>query len=302
MGYSLRPGLNCLLVSALAASACTPADQDEPANGGIDEPIVNLPIVPRPDPPLDRSGLLAAVAQAASRSAAGDADRAAQRKLEGRPFEVRIRFGCRGPTDELDEAWLGWSFNPERRRLRVRARPTIAKEEPLVAALAPGEYEAVEGFWIPRPWLLDPVCPPAAAVRPQPQAEQRDEEPAQPQSQARGDAARAEPQPAEVADPVPRWPRIGIAQFFTETDPRTGRRGGRPFESIKILKEDQPLGSQGFLLVLSGRLRALPGAQVIGCSSTGPDSPPECIVGAEFDRVWIEDPATRSVVAQWGSG
>jgi hypothetical protein len=60
------------------------------------------------------------------------------------------------------------------------------------------------------------------------------------------------------------------------------------------------VGAVGFTLVLSGRLKALPDRRVILCSARGPDSPPECVVSAEFDRVWIEHPATKEVVAQWG--
>lgn len=287
---------------ALAGSACTGNEQGQgPEENAADQPVVNLPVVPRPEPPLDRAGLLAAVAQAASASASGVAQDPA-RQLDGRQFEVRIRFGCRGPTQDFEKAWLGWSFDAERRRLRVHARPTISADDPLVSAVNPAEFEAVEGFWIPRPWLLEAVCPAAVAVAPKPEqpAAGGAPKPEQPQQPAAGAAKEGAPQ-AAAADPVPRWPRIGLAQYFTETDARTGRRGDRAFEAIKTLEEGQPLRSQGFNLVLSGRLRALPGGRVIGCSGQNPDSPPECIVSADFDRVWIENPDSREVVAEWGS-
>ena len=289
------PGLLAISLAASTAGACT-ADQPAPANDGSDDPVVNLPIVPRPDPPIDRAGLLAAVARAASMTAAGTADAAAERRLDGRPFEVRIRFGCRGPA--LGEgSWLGWSYDAEERRLRVLARPTLSADEPLIAALDAGEVEAVEGFWIPRPWLLQAQCPAAAAV--QAPAEQSPD----PDPQAKRPTAPPTSPPEGVApEPVPASPRIGIAQFYSRTDPRTGRRQGRPFEAIKVLDEGQPVGSQGFNLVLSGRLRALPGLGVIGCSTRGPDSPPDCIVSADFDRVWIEQPDGGEIIAQWTSG
>lgn len=292
MGHSLGHALIPLLALTLATGACTGGGEPQPANGSAEEPVVDRPIVPRPDPPLDRAGLLAAVAQAASLSASGTPQAIAQRRLDGRPFEVRIRFGCKGPSLDLDETWLGWAYEAKQRRLRVRARPTISADEPLVATLKAGDFEAVEGFWIPRPWLLQAACPAAAAVQADQQAEQQDKQ-----------TGRAVVSPAaSPAEPVPRSPRVGIAQFFTDADPRTGRRRNRPFESIKVLEEGQPPGSQGYTLVLSGRLRALPGTGVIACASAGPDSPPECIVSADFDQVWIETPDTGEIVAQWGSG
>ena len=76
----------------------------------------------------------------------------------------------------------------------------------------------------------------------------------------------------------------------------------RPYEAVKTLDADQPVGSQGFDLVLSGRLKALSDRGVILCAAKSADSPPECIVSAEFDRVRIESPASRDIVAEWGRG
>lgn len=294
-----------LALGAIAmASACRPADSGDNAGAPEDEPVLNLPAVPRPAPPIDRATLLAAVARAASATAAGQAAPAGQRELDGRPFELRIRFGCRGPAPDLAKAWLGWSFDPDDRTMRVRAAPTIAADEPMVASLNAGEVEAVEGFWIPRPWLLEPVCPARAAVLPSNTSEST--EPA-----SAGDVRRPaanpreespdEDAPAAVVEPVPQWPRIGIAQFFTATDPRTGRRDGRAYQSVKTLPEGQQPSPQGFVLVLSGRLRAIGSMGVIGCAARSSDAPPECIVSAEFDKVWIEDPATRRTIAEWRS-
>lgn len=291
-----------LLAPALALAACTASEPD--ANEAVDDPVVNLPIVPRPEPPLDRAGLLSAVARAASASASGAADITGRGRLDGRQFEVRIRFGCRGPSLDLDQAWLGWAYDAQQRRLRVRARPTIAADDPLVAKLSGGNFEAVEGFWIPRPWLLEATCPAAAAAT-APEQQQPEQQPAQQREQQAQKPTKqqsdAQPEPT-APDPLPRWPRIGIAQFFTENDARTGRRQNRPFEAVTTLAEGQPLRSQGYTLVLSGRLRALPGLGVIACSAAGFDNPPECIVSADFDRVWIETPGTDEIVAQWHSG
>ena len=272
-----------LVYAALAAlGAC---QQPQPAGNDpvpAAEPRPQLPAVPRLEP-LDRAAILAAVAQAASAQAAGADDGAAQRPLDGRQFEFRIRFGCRGPSTALPEQWLGWSFDGEGRTLRVRARPTLAGEDPLVQELGGSGFEAVEGFWIPRPWLLKPVCPAASAV----------------QSALVDEVAEDD---TKIAEPLPRWPRIGLAQFFSETDPRTGRRSMRPYEAVKTFGEGQPVGSRGFDLVLSGRLKALPDKRVIACLAKSAQNPPDCIVSADFDRVRIEAPGSEEIIAEWSSG
>ena len=276
--------LNLLWALSMVA-ACQQPEQDAGLPNAVEEPALNLPSIPRPQPPIDRAGILAAVAQAASASALGTDDSAAQGTLDGRQFEFRIRFGCKGPSNNLRDEWLGWSLDGESRTLRLRAMPTLSAEDRLVGELGGDRFEAVEGFWIPRPWLLEPACPAAAAVS-SPPAEQV------------GPAAHSEPSSA----PVPSSPRIGIAQFFTKDEPRTGRRSARPYEAVKAIEPDQPVGSKGFDLVLSGRLRALAGERVIACIARNAESPPECIVSADFDRVWIERPDSREIIAEWGSG
>lgn len=300
-----------LIVLSAAAAALAACDrQQPPAEDNLaEEPVVNLPSVPRPDPPIDRASLLAAIAEAASATAAGAEMPETVRSLDGRQFELRIRFGCRGPATELRDRWLGWSFDPEERRIRVRARLTISMDDTLVSEFSGDEFEAVEGFWIPRPWLLQPVCPAAAAAH---SAASESRSGAQPDSRRGQGQSRERPQAEEAADsaaaedqrgePMPTPPRFGIAQFFTSEDPRTRRRDSRPYEAAHTLDEGKAISSQGYDLVLSGRLRALPGRGVIQCSARGPDSPPECVVSAEFLRVWIEQPGTRDVIAEWGGG
>lgn len=305
-----RLSLSALIAAAAAVAAC----QQEPAadTNAAQEPVLNLPSIPKPQPPMDRASLLAAVTEAASATAAGTKLPESVRSLDGRQFEIRIRFGCRGPAADLAERWLGWSFDPEERRIRVRAMPTISSDEPLVERIGGEQIEAVEGFWVPRPWLLVSACPAAAAVRratPQEQSQATEKE-QQAQPAARGQA-REKPQPAKAAEypvadvagePLPAAPRIGIAQFFTREDPRSRRRDMRPYEAAHTLPEGEALSSQGYNLVLSGRLRALPEGGVIQCISRSADNPPECIVSAEFLRVWIEKPDTRQVIAEWGTG
>jgi hypothetical protein len=171
----------------------------------------------------------------------------------------------------------------------------VPADDPLIRKIV-GEarIEAVEGFWIPRPWLLDAACPLGQAPIPtEPQ-----ESPG-PKKVAGSDEPRST---AEPSAPAPDWPRIGLVQFYMEGDSRTGRRDRRAYEAVKTLDGQSPVGAQGFNLVLSGRLEALSGRPVIQCDAASPDSPPDCVVSAEFDRVWIESPDGKSIIAQWSHG
>jgi hypothetical protein len=297
-----RLSLSILLAATALVGACQPEAAED--TDSAKEPAAERPAVPRPQPPLARPDLLFAVAEAASATAAGAEMPESVRALAGRQFEVRIRFGCYGPTTELSERWLGWSFDPQARRIRVRAMPTISSDDPLARQINDEEFEAVEGFWIPRPWLLQPVCPAAAALR-QAAGEGDQEGSAEGRTQEREErpeTARA-PQEGDRTDgALPRAPRVGIAQFFTERDPRPRRRGMRPYEASHTLREGEAISPQGYNLVLSGRLRPVAGRGVIHCAARDPDSPPECIISAQFLRVWIEQPDTRAVIAEWGPG
>jgi hypothetical protein len=90
-----------------------------------------------------------------------------------------------------------------------------------------------------------------------------------------------------------------MAQFFSTEDTRTHRRMNRPFEAVKKLDEGDQAGKNGFYLVLSGRLRARGDGRVIICTGAGRDRPPDCVISADIDRVWIEQPENKAVIAEW---
>lgn len=288
-----------LLVAACALGSC---QQPSPVSNGVDvqpangqEVISRQPDVPRPAARLDRAALLSAVAIAASAAASGADTREGQRHLDGSIFELSIRFGCTGPSKALRDEAFGWDLDQAKRRLRVRAMPTISMEDELVARFAVNNFEAVEGFWIPRPWMLDPVCP----VSPTLNQSLRDVNEKTPVRVSREKTADKD-QSGTAVTPQRIWPRIGIAQFFTSTESRTQRRLTRAYEASKTIEQGKPIGSDGFNLVLSGRLKALPGGNVIACSASLPDAPPDCVISADFDRVWIERPESEEVIAEWG--
>jgi hypothetical protein len=298
-----------ILLLAAALASCRGGEADNSANVTSDanQVVTSIPAVPIREPALNRAELLAAVAKAASAAALGAADGADQLQLDGRQFEVRIRFGCRGPSSELSESWLGWTQEPGKNTLRVRAKPTISIEDPTVATIAGEQVEAVEGFWIPRPWLLQAECPAGAATlapeaqqSPGPDVQMQPNKTPQKKPVERvGDQSLSATASQQPEEPLPAAPRVGIAQFFTATDARTGRRDNRAYEAVKALDEGAGIVSRGFDLVLSGRLRALPGRKVINCTTNSFDQPPECLVSVKFDRVRIEQPGSAEVIAEW---
>jgi len=289
------------LAAAMVVSSChRPPDAEEPGNAVENQ--TSLPRLPVAEPPLDRAAILAAVAQAASAAGLGENDAEQQRLLDGKRFELRIRFGCPlvGAPDKGER--FSVTFNEEDRTLRIRAAPDVTLDDPQIAQVASDAVEAVEGIWLRRPWVLAARCPVVARTATQP---------ADP-----GDAtadktanSRNHPEPAdrtalEANAAIPpagagSGPRVGIAQFFTEADPRTIRRNQRAYETTKVLAEGELPSPEGYNLILSGRLRAIPGGRVITCLAQSFATPPDCIVSAEFDRVWIERPDSKAIIAEW---
>ena len=242
----------------------------------------SVPRLPVAEAPLDRAAVLQAVAKAASAAALGHDDRAAQRGLDGDRFEVRIRFGCPGPTPSVVGGPFVVRYDGESRRLQVRASPDLTERESWVAAVGGDTIEAVEGFWMRKPWMLAPGCS-VAANRLAVEA-----------TEDAGDVAQQMPMG------TPEW-RVGIAQFFRAADARTRRRDHRAYEATKTLDEHQPAPSQGYDIILAGRLQELPKGKVIACHVASAQLPPECVVSVTFDQVRIERADTQETLADWSS-
>lgn len=278
----------CLTLAVVAPplAGCEPtADNSVVANEANES--IPLPPLPVAEPPVDRAGLLLAVARAASAFALGQDDSAEQRKLDGKRFEVRLRFGCPSAVEAQAGSRFEVRFDEDERTLRLRAAPDLRLDDPAVTALAGTAAEAVEGFWITRPWLLDAGCPAASGSA---------------GAEREGSSRTAPlPSPADSSPAARSGHSVGIARIYTETDPRTGRRDGRAYEATKVLPEGEGPSPQGYDLVLSGRLRQLPGGRVVACRIAAPDTAPQCLVSAQFDRVWIENPATSAAIAEWSS-
>lgn len=238
--------------------------QEQPAVAANAGEKAVVPDIPLPQPPLDREQLLVAVMHAASDFATGTDDRQAQKGLADKKFEFRIRFGC-GAPEKTSAGPFGWSFDDAAGTLKVRATPDLTTSDPAIEAIAGDAYESAEGFWIERPWILSAACA---------------------------------TQPAAGSGTLKA---VGLAQFFAATDPRTARRSGRPYETTQKV-EDGKAPAQGFDLILTGRLVALPDGRVIACSTGTAGERPSCVVSAEFGAVSIERADTHEQLAQWGSG
>jgi hypothetical protein len=257
-----------LALSVLALAGCDRSEAPPPGNDPQSAPSA-LPIelpksLPLPEPAVGRAELLAAVARAASAYASGADDRQAQEELAGRQFTLRIRFGCGGPTAP-DAEPVAWTYDEAEGRLRLRATPNIILDRPEADAPEGKQVEAVEGFWIPRPWLLDAACPAGAGFASMPDGNE-----------------------------------VGIVQYFTADDSRVEHRSGRSYESLKrVSAAEAP--KAGIDFVLTGRLEPSPDGKVISCRSVGA-ARPQCIVSAKFGRIAFEDVAQGLTLAEWGAG
>ena len=295
-------------IAAFGLAACRPATQDPAVDNGSGNRVLPRPTLPVVDPPMDREALLLAVARAASSAGLGLDDSSTQRKLDGRRFEVRLRFGCKPDGTATDaDGRFSVRFDEKDRTLRLRASPDLGLDDAPVEALgktaegASGEakvIEAAEGFWIRRPWLLADGCP---TTSPPDQAamEMRVDasEPGQSQPLTAPEGTSADSgSPSKKANE-----RVGLAEFYTSTDSRTGRRDERAYEVTKVLGEGEQPSTQGYNLVLSGRLRAQPLGRVISCWIAAPGESPRCIVSAQLDSVLIERPDSKQILAKWGS-
>ena len=271
-----------LIVAILSASACQPAYDAQVSNDTVANETIRLPSLPVVEAPLDRAAVLQAVGKAASAAALGQDDKIAQRELDGDRFTVRIRFGCPSAEPSVENGPFSVRYDADSRRMQVRASPDLTEVEPWIAALGGDTTEAVEGFWMRKPWLLAPGCP---VVEQAP-------------SSITPKGVEGSTQPMTTAGK--EW-RVGIAQFFGATESRTTRRDHRAYEATKTLSEGQPPPAQGFDLILSGRLRELPNGRVIACHVVSHRAPPECVVSVSYDQVRIERADTQETLAEWGS-
>ncbi|OHT21679.1 hypothetical protein [Edaphosphingomonas haloaromaticamans] len=218
--------------------------------------------------PIDRASLLAAVAAAADATASGGPLPAENAELAGRAFTLRLPFGCDGPLPEAGNIWAGWTYNPGTKALKLIVHPERWDTGNWVHQLAGDTaFEAVEGFWIRRPWTVSEACP------------------------VGGDAgASSDTTEASVRQTV------ALAQFFRPETPRNLRRGKRPY-AFTIRQEAEAVPGD-FRLRINGRIVAFADGQPIHCRNEVPAERPICVINVEFTQVAFED-AQAKTLTEW---
>ncbi len=270
-----------LAILAIAGSSVmlVQCDRDKPESAP-QEPVATepapTPVITAPTA-MTRENLLSAVSRAASSYAAGEKLEGSD-PLVGRPFAIRMPFGCSGPQPEpagpAGDGLARWSWGPERKTIQLTLTPGDWLNTALIAGAAGGsDWEAVEGFWVPRPWLGKEAC----------------------------SSVRADPlQSGEVA-PSPQT--VGLAAVFKADESRVGRRNGRAYTFTIRADGDTPLEAPvgGYSAVVEGRLAAFPDGRAIRCRASSPDQRPVCIAAVQLDRVAFQTAAGQTL-SEWRPG
>ncbi|CAM4182239.1 hypothetical protein NOLU111490_11640 [Novosphingobium lubricantis] len=295
-----RRGASALRIMALATvlmlPACKVVKAPSPDATASDTPAADASASAAPAPaatpaiaalaPLDRAAILGLVSAAADATAAGQPLPPAGRPAVNRTFELRLPFGCAGPGSAWGSANGGmWTYDPAMRTLRISVQAQRLGSDPRFADLAGKQpFDAIEGFWLERPWTSAESCP---AV------------------------------PVGVAsEPAPAPQTLALAQFFAADAPRTLQRAGRPYAYTGRFRDDgalpalpgikpsgtvgaPPPGASGFRLRLIGRIAGFADGQPVHCTMTDPARPPLCALAVDFASVAIEDPASGTTLAEW---
>jgi hypothetical protein len=276
--YRVRKA-NAVALLALVLAGCEQEASKVPDSVASEAPERPAPkTLPTAVPVLARGDLISAAGRAAS-DYAGGAEPQGPDPLVGRTFSMKIAFGCSGPapgsTETSDASGLAsWSWGREEKTIELKMGPGDWVGSALIAASADApDWEAVEGFWIPRPWLVADSCP----------------------------AVRGDPLQTANAGVAPQT--LGLAAVFETGGSRIGRRNGRNYTFTIRPDGDTPVQApaQGYRLVLEGRVASFPNGRAIRCRATGPDQRPVCVVATKLDRVAFEG-AEGKMLSEWRPG
>lgn len=260
-----------LFLAQCDRNAPEPVDAEPVAADPEPTPIVSVPTT------LTRAALLAATSRAAAAYAAGDRMEG-EDPLVGRRFALRVPFGCNGPqptaAESAGDGLARWSWGPESQTIQLTLTPGDWLNTALISGAAGSDWEAVEGFWIPRPWLTA------------------------------GDCSTVRADPLQSGDGAPSPQTVGLAAVFTKEDSRVGRRNGRAYAFTIRPTGDTPLAAPvgGYRLVLEGRLASFPDGRAIRCRASSPDQRPVCIAAIRLDRVAFTNADSSILLSEWRAG
>jgi hypothetical protein len=220
---------------------------------------------------LGRPDLISLGASAADAAASGQPLAAAATELVGKRFEIALPFGCEGPAPEGSPAPLRWRYDEKASALRIHVEPAVWETADWWRA-APETVEAMEGFWVERPWSSLETCPSSSPV-----------------SSAPG------------SDPVTLpGQTLGLVQLLSPDAPRQMHRNGKPYEAVIGKPAEAARLQQGLQVRLSGRVGRFPDGQPVRClQSGGPEQRPVCLIAVTFDEVAFRDPASGETLSVW---
>lgn len=276
---SIRRGPFALTWAVLMVAACQPdspsdeAVKTEVSIQGDKSSAVDDTQVTADKPPLiavGRASLMTAFASAADATAAGRPLPDLNKQLVGRTFTLRFPFSCDSHAGKEERSWAGWTFDQSKRTLKLFAAPERWNEAGWVKSIAgDAAYEAVEGFWIDRPWTSSEECP--VSSRPD----------------------------IDSVTSVPLRQTAGIAQFFAPDSPRTFQRGTRAYAHTIRVRDGEEITGRNFRLSVDGRVTGFPDGQPIRCWQDSPNLRPVCLMAVELARVAFEDSPAGNVLVEW---
>ncbi len=195
-------------------------------------------------------------------------------KSEGRRFELRLPFGCNGPAAADSTAAMRWRYDEAEGVLRVQVSPIVWTSADWWTGTPPASVEAIEGFWIPRPWTSSDACPVAVETE------------------------------VSSSEPVTlSGQTLALAQVSTSQAARQGRRDGQPLAASLRVPADQFDGSKGFRIRVTGRIANVPGGGPVLCRQPGgAQQRPICLVATEIDEIVLENAANDEILATWRLG
>lgn len=282
------------LAAPLAVAAALPLlawCQRPPEPAAPEAPAPEAPTVVL-DSTLNRAALLAALTEARAATADGRPRDAA---LNGRTVSVRLPFGCEGAgaADQV-EAGLPSIVRGADGALMLTVAPEDLSASALIGASgadkdgpteATGKWEAIEGFWIARPWSSQETCL------------TRDATPAPTPTPDAADNALT-----DAAAPLSRAERSsGLAAVMESGGSRLGRRQGQAY--VHVIRGDKGAiatpAPGGYALRLEGRLTAFADGKAVHCVQKDAESRPVCVAALRLDRLAFEDGATGAVLSEW---
>lgn len=266
LGRSTVPSPPASVATGLPAPALTPVPTETPS--------AHI---------LSRADIIAIANAAADATSSGGTMPKNVGAALGSRFQVDLPFGCDGPASEDSRTPLQWRYDSKSSSLRISVAPAVFDpsqwlSDTLPDVAPPGARsengEAIEGFWISRPWS----------------------------SLAKCESDLTSETPLGIDAVTLPGQTLGLAQIFTDDDSKNARRNGKPYESVRPIAENDLKIDKGLRVRLRGRIARFPGGSTVRCRQPGgKDQRPVCLVAVTFDDVAIENPVTRETLATWAS-